>query len=172
MREGVKNYPAEFFGVPRSGRTLIVGSKLYDGVEDRRRLYHDAVGVDMEEGDGVDILHNMEDAPLSERFAHVECISVLEHSPRPWLAARNIEESMQIGGTLWLSVPFIWRVHAYPSDYWRFTIEAVRSIFTRIEWAGLEYCSDGLIVKRPRRINHEGLLFLGKTEIIGVGVRC
>ena len=77
---------------PRNGRTLVVGSKVYGKKQDRRELYRKAVGVDLFEGDGVDFVHDME-TPLPESvgtFAHVDCVSVLEHVRRPWLMAANI----------------------------------------------------------------------------------
>ena len=33
-----------------------------------------------------------------------------------------------------LSVPFAWKFHGYPSDYWRFTREGVKKLFPRIDW--------------------------------------
>ncbi len=46
---------------PVKGRTLVVGSKLYPTkMVDRRKRYEDAVGVDMAEGDGVDLVLNLD----------------------------------------------------------------------------------------------------------------
>jgi len=38
------------------------------------------------------------------------------------------------GGKVVLSVPFAWKFHGYPSDYWRFTREGVKKLFPRIDW--------------------------------------
>jgi hypothetical protein len=35
-------------------------------------------------------------------------------------------------GVLYVSVPFSWKFHAYPSDYWRFTPEGIRILFPKI----------------------------------------
>ena len=162
------------FVKPRKGRTLIVGSRVYKEKEDRRKRYDNVVGVDMLEGEGVDLVLNLEE-PLPEdigQFEHIECMSVLEHSRRPWLLAENIERLMAPGGTIFLSVPFIWRIHAYPSDYFRFTPEGIRAIMPGIEWDKLMLATNiltpGDVVGRTLVNGHP---YLARTETVGFGVR-
>lgn len=158
---------------PVAGRTLICGSRLYEGREDRRALFANAIGVDMLAGPGVDLVHNLEDdcSDLG-RFGHIECLSVLEHSARPWLLAANLEQLLKRNGTLYVSAPFAWRVHAYPSDYWRFTQEAVQVLFPRIRWERLMYASSKL---KPdhyiKGVDIGGHPHLPRTEVVGFGVR-
>lgn len=131
---------------PRPGRTLIVGSQIYVGKEDRRKRYADVLGVDMQAGPGVDRVLDLEEplpADLGE-FAHVECMSVLEHSRRPWLLAANLERLLEPGGSIFVAVPFVWRVHGYPDDYWRFTASGVRQLFPGIKWEAEGYAHTGL----------------------------
>jgi hypothetical protein len=159
---------------PKVGRTLIVGSRVYGSKEDRRLRHADALGVDMLEGPGVDQVVDLEEPlpPGLGQFAHVECMSVLEHSRRPWLLAGNLERLMEPGATIFVSVPFVWRVHAYPSDYWRLTPEGVRSIFPGIEWQALMLASDDLRkgVRLPAaRVG--GHPFLARAETVGFGVK-
>ena len=156
---------------PEPGRTLIVGSKVYGGKEDRRKRYPDAVGVDMLPGDGVDVVVDLEE-PLPEigTFRHIECMSVLEHSRRPWLMAANLERLLEPGGTIFVSVPFVWRIHAYPSDFWRMTPEAVRSIFPNIEWEALMLAADRLRDGPPiRSTKVDGHPYMARTETVGFG---
>jgi hypothetical protein len=124
---------------PQQGRTLIVGSRVYGNKEDRRKRYPQAVGVDMQEGEGVDIVADLESDFLEGQFAHIECMSVLEHSRRPWLMAANLERMLEPGGTILIAAPFVWRVHGYPDDYWRFTVNGVKSLFNAIEWQHTGY---------------------------------
>ena len=94
----------------------------------------------MQEGEGVDLVLDLEES-LPEglgTFAHVECMSVLEHSKRPWLLAANPEQLMEPGATIFVSVPFIWRFHGYPSDYFRLTPEALPVLFRT--WNGRLGC--------------------------------
>jgi hypothetical protein len=136
---------------PKPGRTLIVGSHIWANKEDRRKHYPDVVGVDMQAGPGVDRVCDLEIGPDIDgavldakqeslgTFAHIECMSVLEHCRRPWLMAANIERMLIPGGTLFVTVPFIWRVHGYPDDYWRFTISGVKVLFPGIQWEKAAY---------------------------------
>ncbi len=125
--------PFESLFTPKVGRTLIAGSHVYGQKEDRRQRYADVVGVDMQKGPGVDVVADLESAPLGE-FAHIECMSMLEHCQRPWLVCANLERMLEPGGTIFITAPFAWRVHGYPDDYFRFTVSGVKSLFTQIAW--------------------------------------
>jgi len=159
---------------PRKGRTLVVGSFVTDGKADRRTLYAEVLGVDMRPGPGVDLVLDLEEklpAGLGD-FDHIECLSVLEHSRRPWALARNLERLMKPGATLFLLVPFVWRYHDYPGDLWRFTHEGVRELFPGIRWERLMYASDKLRPDHYLRATEEnGYSYLPKTEVAGFGVR-
>jgi hypothetical protein len=159
---------------PKPGRTLIVGSHLYHTRPDRRKLYPDALGVDMVDGPGVDRVMDLEENLPDDigSFAHVECCSVLEHSRRPWLMAANIERLMLPGSTLLLAVPFVWRVHAYPSDYWRMTPEAVRVLFPAVRWVVLMFRHHKLSeTTGVPSIRHDGLPYFCRTMTVGFGVK-
>lgn len=154
-------------------RTLIVGSRLYDRSIDRRPLYGESIGVDIEMGRGVDLVHDME-YPLSKRvglFDHVHCCSLLEHVQRPWMVAGNIVRAMRYGGTLIIAVPFVWRVHNYPGDYWRFTIDAVKLLFPAIEWVEITYVADNTKCARAPTENQGDIRWLQRTEVYGFGTK-
>lgn len=169
-------FAAEFVR-PRGGRTLVVGSRIYGGKADRRALYADAVGADMQAGPGVDVVVDLEEpgaAAALGRFDHVECISVLEHARRPWLVAATIEAVLVPGGTLHLQVPFVWRVHDYPGDLWRFTDQGVRALFSGITWSALMYASDDLRKTSRLRGQQFGPTHhphMPRCEVCGFGVR-
>jgi len=166
------------FRRPQPGLTLIVGSKVYPGREDRRVHYPEAIGTDMLEGQGVDFVHDMEEPWPGDgyAFSHIECRSVLEHSRRPWLLAANIERLMHSGATLDLSVPFVWRVHAYPNDYWRFTTAAIRELFPNIEWTALRYATQSRLYEEGAKTERlrgraDDLVYFARCEVLGWGVR-
>lgn len=157
---------------PKTGRALICGSRIYGPVkQDRRALYAEAVGADLSAGEGVDTVVDLEE-PRAElgKFAHVDCLSILEHARRPWLLARTIERVLEPSGTLFLLVPFAWRVHAYPNDYWRFTVDGIRLLFPSIKWLQLGYLHRKFSNKEPRA-ELDGFPVLPRCEVIGFGRR-
>lgn len=159
---------------PAVGPAAVIGSRVYPGRPAWREWLPDALGVDALAGPGVDLVWDLEAALPAERglFAHVECLSVLEHTPRPWRVARNLERMLRPGGTLFLSVPFAWRVHGYPADYWRFTADGVRALFPRIRWDVLLY-GDREFRPGPKVavVKVDGLPYVGRCEVLGFGVR-
>lgn len=158
------------------GKTLIVGSKIHDGTEkqDRRKLYPDAIGVDMEEGHGVDRVLNLEEPLPADfgTFAHIECTSVLEHSRRPWLLAANLESCLDDGGTILVAVPWVWRVHDYPGDFFRYTQEGIESLFTSITWERRKFIVENRLAKSVPKITYRGTRFLARSELIMFGRKC
>ncbi|MDA9689798.1 class I SAM-dependent methyltransferase [Betaproteobacteria bacterium] len=78
------------------------------------------------------------DAPV-KNFDFIICSSVMEHVSRPWLAAKNIESVIGKKGILIWTTPWVWRIHGYPNDYWRFTPNAVKELFTNISWSWIGY---------------------------------
>ena len=126
------------------GPFLEVGSKDYGSTQDLRPLLAPKgryVGIDMEAGDGVDLVLDLTgdfcdiDEQLDgQRFGTVICLSVLEHCAQPFLMAENITRLLAPGGKVCLSVPFAWKFHGYPSDYWRFTHEGVKKLFPALDF--------------------------------------
>jgi hypothetical protein len=66
------------------------------------------------------------------RFGTMFCLSVPEHCQQPFTMAENMTRLLRHGGKIYVSVPFAWRFHGYPSDYWRFTQEGVKKLFPRL----------------------------------------
>lgn len=120
------------------GPVLEVGSKDYGNTPNFRALLPEAqyLGVDLEPGKGVDLVRDLTDdlrtitsgLPVPS-FNTVICFSVLEHCRHPFKMCDNLSALLNRGGVVFVSVPFSWRIHAYPSDYWRFTPEGVKVLF-------------------------------------------
>lgn len=159
---------------PARGRVLIVGSRIYGSCRDRRQLYHEGIGLDMQAGDGVDVVHDLERPlpPELSGFAHVDCCSVLEHVRRPWRMAKNIVAAMQPGGTLLVSAPFVWRQHAYPDDYWRFTPAALEVLFEGVELVDCRLFSHDEFVTRAPAFNDDlDRRWMCRTEVVAWGIK-
>ena len=119
---------------------LEIGSR-YGFTREIRELFpgSEYIGIDMEDGSGVDVVLDLtEDFSVvdtilkQKRFNTVFCLSVLEHCSNPFMMAENITKLLNRDGILYVSVPFSWQFHAFPSDYWRFTPEGVRILFPKI----------------------------------------
>lgn len=63
-----------------------------------------------------------------ESFDVVYSIAVLEHVPKPWLAAQEIARVLRPGGHVALELPFLNVIHD-EHDYFRFTDRGIRSLF-------------------------------------------
>jgi SAM-dependent methyltransferase len=73
-------------------------------------------------------------------FDLIQCNSVLEHIPRFWEAAAEMERVLAPGGYLWCSVPWVWSFHAhgmngdnFGGDYWRISHQGMVSLFGKCE---------------------------------------
>src|SRR4030042_6562163 len=120
-----------------------IGSKDYGNTPNFRLLFPDYeyIGVDMENGKGVDIVSDFTDDfnVVSEKlggmsFKTAICFSVLEHCKDPFKACDNISRLLDKDGILFVSVPFSWRIHGYPSDYWRFTPDGIKVLFPEFDF--------------------------------------
>lgn len=126
------------------GPVLEIGSKDYGNTSSFREFYRGCqyVGVDLAPGKGVDVVADLTAgvAGLPENyFALGICCSVLEHVHKPWIMAENITRLMRPGGRLYISVPWVWRYHPYPDDYYRFSFRAIKSLFEHFDWAKAYY---------------------------------
>jgi SAM-dependent methyltransferase len=130
-----------------SGPILEIGSKDYGSTSSFRETYAGApyIGVDMEAGKGVDLVQDLAEGLgdlQKDYFSLVVCCSVLEHVSKPWKMAENITRLTAPGGKLYMSVPWVWRYHAYPDDYFRFSFRGVISLFPEFEWATPYYSTN------------------------------
>ena len=65
------------------------------------------------------------------------CLEVLEHTLAPRMVVSNIYGSLKPGGKLYLSVPFLFPIHA-EEDYWRFTEHGLRVILNQFKDVKIE----------------------------------
>jgi SAM-dependent methyltransferase len=126
---GVARALAETFELP--GPVLEIGSYQVAGQEeiaDLRALFPGKpyVGLDVRRGPGVDLVADAQDLPHADAsVGTVIAMNTLEHVPRFWRALDEIRRVLRPDGALLLSCPFYFHIHSFPSDYWRFTPEAL-----------------------------------------------
>lgn len=122
-----------------AGPVLEVGSKDYGSTENFRAVFPDSeyIGVDLSPGKNVDRVLDLAagTGELPEaHFGLLICCSVLEHVRRPWEMADNLTRLLRPAGAIYVAVPWVWRYHAYPDDYFRFSWRGIAELFPRITW--------------------------------------
>jgi len=127
-----------------AGPYLEVGAKNYGNTQDLRSLFagkEQYIGLDMEEGPGVDMVLDLtqEFEQIDEKIGHMRfgtifCLSVLEHCVQPFIIADHLTRLLKPHGKVCISVPFSWKYHGYPSDYWRFTHDGIKLLFPGLDF--------------------------------------
>ena len=126
---GVARSASEAFDLPEP--ILEIGSYQVAGqteIADLRRLFPGKkyIGVDTRPGPGVDCVADVENLPQAKSsVGTVIAMSTFEHVPRFWRGFEEIHRVLRPDGALLVSCPFYFHIHSYPSDYWRFTPEAL-----------------------------------------------
>jgi hypothetical protein len=90
------------------------------------------LGTDLEDGADVDIVadvHRLSEAVGRERFDVILSCATFEHIKYPSLAAHEVMKALKVGGLLYVMTVQSFPLHAYPSDYFRFSQEALASLF-------------------------------------------
>ncbi len=127
---GVVRAMSESFDLPEP--ILEIGSYLVKGQEevaDLRPLFpnREYVGLDNRPGPGVDVVGDVEALPhLDQSVGTVVAVSTFEHVPHFWKAFAEVARVLKPGGAFLIASPFHFHIHDYPSDYWRFTPEALQ----------------------------------------------
>lgn len=128
MREHVRDFiaaAAECF--PTRGAVYEFGSYQVEeqgAGADLRTLFPDRpyVGCDMRPGPGVDRVEDISRLSLDDdSAATIICVETLEHVFETRRAVDEMVRVLAPGGMVLISMPFHFRIHGYPDDYWRIT---------------------------------------------------
>lgn len=119
-----------------SRSVLEIGSRFVDPDSTkigRRDLFEGPyTGFDYHPGRNVDVVgdaHRLS-SYFDESFGAVMSSSVLEHIAMPWLVVREINRVLEMGGLTYHWVPFLWPLHELPWDFYRYTVEGLRALFS------------------------------------------
>ena len=125
-----------------SGRILELGTRRSQPHVSTQHKYlaphAEWVLADLQPGLDVDVVadaHTLTQTFATASFDAVLAYAVFEHVQRPWIAAKEIAAVLKPGGIVYVGTHQTFPLHGYPNDYWRFSTEALRTIF---EDAGLE----------------------------------
>ena len=115
-----KSRIADYGGTENIGDTIVKDSLADGGQTDYHALDFDN-GIDLRE------------PIVGPKFDMGICMDLLEHTSNPFVVAKNIKDSLKRGAYLFVTVPFVWELHYYPKDYWRFTPSGLEELFSDMD---------------------------------------
>jgi len=93
--------------------------------------YATYIKTDFESGIDVDIvadIHTCSQQLGVNKYDGIVCMSVYEHIKRPWIASQELYKILKPNGYIFLSTHQTFPLHGYPSDYFRFSTDALKLI--------------------------------------------
>jgi SAM-dependent methyltransferase len=102
------------------------------------------IGCDLRTGPGVDQVEDLSRLSLPDGSARtIVCVDTLEHVFEARRAAEEMIRVLAPGGLLLIAAPMDFRVHDYPSDYWRLTPSCMARLLAPlaasiVAWQGVE----------------------------------
>lgn len=85
-----------------------------------------------------DIYADVLNLPIMDGVADVVlCTEVLEHLPNPQICANETYRILKKNGVAFISVPFIYPVHADPYDFQRFTADGLRQLLDKFTFVDI-----------------------------------
>lgn len=145
MTPGVMRWVADMVASHRLANlsTLEVGALNVNGSV-RPLFTGPYLGVDMREGPGVDKVANAHNLPFPNwTFDVVVSTEMLEHDETFWVSLAEMHRVLGRPGYLLLTTRGIgFPRHDHPSDYYRFTADALRVLLEREGLEVIEACED------------------------------
>ena len=99
---------------------------------------------DMADSEAVDVVGDVLSPPFADvSFDTIISTQVLEHVEKPWVMVAQMRRLLRPGGVCVVTAPFMIPYHAHPYDFFRYTPEGLRSLFTNENFEILECDSYG-----------------------------
>lgn len=156
---------------------LEIGSRVVvPGSESKRTLFPAAesyTGFDFYKDANTDVVgdaHRLS-SYFDRQFDAVFSLAVFEHLAMPWLVALEINKVLRPGGLTFHQTHFAFPLHEQPADYWRFTAQGLRALFSPgvgFDHAECEYSDPASL--HPARRTPEIIHLPGEPAFIQVAV--
>lgn len=119
-------------------------------------------GCDICAGPNVDVVMPSEDRIPSEDNYYDVVLSgqCFEHVRRPWILIKEMARVLKVGGIILVTAPFMWKIHCYPIDCWRFAPDGMKVLF---EEAGLK-CTQAYINLESHKMTEKDCWAIGIKE--------
>ena len=103
------------------------------------RIHPRVINLDLFKGENIDVVNVGTRLPfLDSCIDRIVSQEVLEHVSRPREYVEEAYRVLKPGGLFYCQIPFIIGYHPGPADFWRFTKEGLRELFTRQPWEVIE----------------------------------
>lgn len=114
-----------------------------------------------------------EHLPVGDSVADtVLCLSVMEHLREPQSFLSEAHRILRAGGTMLLQVPFMWRVHEAPHDYFRYTKYGLEYMFAKAGFCEVQvYPQTGFWVMWTLKLNYQTVRVIRGPSVIRTPVR-
>ena len=141
------------------------------------------VSMDIERNYSVSCVADIHFLPFKDSsFDAIICIQVLEHVRDPIRSCEELYRVMKSGGLVLITLPFVWREHAKPTDFWRFTSFGCYNLLKEAGFSSIEIVSNGgyfivlgyILRKLGRRLFGQtfGRVYEILYKPIGLGLYC
>ncbi len=112
------------------GKILVLGAGERTAEYKNFFCNHEVCCSDVHLQYGPDIVFDAHNIPFQkEYFDGVVACQVLEHTIKPWEAAKEMQRVCRPGAFIHIEVPFAFPYHSPPYDFFRFTFTGLRSLF-------------------------------------------
>jgi len=119
-------------------RVLEIGSRVVvQGSSSQRQLFPQAasyVGFDYYPDSNTDVVgdaHKLSQYFGDQKFDAIFSMFVFEHLAMPWVVAMEINKLLEVGGITFHHTHQTWPLHERPWDFWRFSEESLKVLFSR-----------------------------------------
>jgi hypothetical protein len=113
-----------------------IGVNLVVNGTPKKKLNNEYIVLDYD--NGVDLMKPVK----GKKFDGGICMDLLEHTENPFIIAKNITDSLNKGAVLFVTVPWVWELHYYPKDYWRFAPQGLEQLFPKMKAVTIEIIRD------------------------------
>lgn len=128
-------------------KVLEIGSRIVgDFSTSKRALFDDGVsytGFDYYPDGNTDVVgdaHKLSEYLEENSFDAVFSLSVFEHLAMPWVVALEINKILKKDGITFHATHFSWPLHEQPWDFWRFSDEGLKVLFSEPAGFKVEKC--------------------------------
>lgn len=113
-----------------SGKTLDLGAGYAKYRNIIKEKTQDYLTFDLVQEPNIDVVGDALNLPFeSGTFDTIISTQVLEHIEKPWVMVKEIGRVLKSGGVCILTAPFMEPFHPDPGDFFRYTVEGMKSLF-------------------------------------------